>query len=179
MVAIRKWILRVLLLFVALCLLSAALVVFVFNTESGTRWIMARAQNAVPGQLVVSEFAGTLRRGLHFDSLTYSDDTQTLAITQLDFELHWPSIVAGRVGLESLRADSVVRTNLQLRPPEPFELAMEPLPIDITVAVAAIGEFALISPGTRQEFHAIDVKELRINGNRFRAVKASATPTTC
>ena len=110
-----KWLLRVVVLLVALGLLLFAVVALVLSTESGTRWALARISTAVPGNLVAENFSGTLWRGLHFPGLVYADDTQRIEAEELDFRIHWPSLAAGRVHIDTINAKTFSRYSYRFK----------------------------------------------------------------
>ena len=172
-----KWLIRATLLLLLLCILVAAAIAFILNTESGTRWVIERANAALTGELTVERFEGTLWRGLRIDMLGYADADQTVVVRQVDFDLNWPSILAGRVALETLNARSVHRTTLLPPPPEaqPLELAMPPLPLTITVREASINELLLVSDSERRSITGIVVRNLRISGSKFQIATGTAS----
>jgi autotransporter translocation and assembly factor TamB len=171
-----KWIVRLTLLLLILCVLTTAIVAFVLNTKSGTAWAIARIDAALPGKLDTAEFDGTLWRGLHFKHIEYADETQRVEVEQLSLNLHWPAVIAGRLSFETLNARAVTRASLRSKPtgPQPFELAMSPLPIVVAVAKASVDELVLTSVDKRQSFQDIDVERVRITESRFQIAKGSA-----
>jgi translocation and assembly module TamB len=170
----KKWIVRVGLLLLAVCILFIAAVVFVLNTKSGTAWTIARIDAALPGELDTSQFEGTLWQGLEFEQFIYADESQRVEVDKLKFRLNWPSVITGRAALETVYAKSIRRTGLQpaLPEPQPFELGMEPLPVVITIAGGSVDELVLVSGNAQQNFNHIRIEKLRISGSRFQVAKA-------
>ncbi|MCP5092558.1 MAG: hypothetical protein GY949_16720, partial [Gammaproteobacteria bacterium] len=58
-------------------------------TESGTRWLLARASTWIPAELHISEVGGTLVDGIYFRTVTWTDETAVVEVDQIDarFEL--------------------------------------------------------------------------------------------
>ena len=58
-------------------------------TESGTRWLVARTSPLLPSALQIAEVEGTLINGVHFRSVSWTDETVTVSVDQIHtrFEL--------------------------------------------------------------------------------------------
>ena len=171
---VAKWVIRGGLLLLVLLTIAVAIVAIVLNTESGTRWAIARANTGLSGDLVVGSFEGTLWRGLRIDALTYTDATQKVEIERLVLDPDWTSLIARSVAFDTLSASSVTRTNLG--PPaaenEPFQLEMAPIPVAIQVRDGAVNTLVLVSANSRQELQGIVVRKLRVSGSKFVATRA-------
>lgn len=166
-----KYLLRSTAAIIALAVLLLALVVAVLNTESGTRWALNKISDAAPGELMLGEFDGTLWRGLAFESVKYSDDSQEIVATDLNVSLNWSMLTAGHLPLETVSATTFMRTSLAPAPeiPEPLEIAMPELPIRISVASGAIDEFSLVSTASTFAAGGIRFDNARLSGNTIRA----------
>lgn len=168
---IARWLLRGVLLVLVIWAVAFMFVAFALNTESGTRWVIAQVDKALPGTLSLGEFNGTIWQGMQVDSLTYVDANQRLEILELAFDPNWPTIITRRVAVDNLAAKSVRRESLRPRPdePEPLQVEMQALPLPIRVEVTEIGLLELSSGDQVQQFDDVVVKRLRIDGQRFEA----------
>lgn len=168
---VTRWIVRTALLLLVASTLAFLLVAFVLNTESGTRWVIARADHALPGTLTINQFEGTIWRGLQIEKLTYSDASQQIEIDEVAFDLFWPAILAGRLSVDDLQAQSVRRENLLPRPDEAqaLQIEMQPLPLPIGVRNASITSVDISDGEESQQLRNIVIKKLRIDGRRFTA----------
>ena len=70
---LARWLFRAALLVLLVLTLVVVAVAFVLNSESGTRWVIARADQALPGSLTVGEHDGTICQGMRIASLVYAD----------------------------------------------------------------------------------------------------------
>lgn len=163
-------VLRISAVLVALGLLLFASVAIVLNTETGTRWAIARIDSRLPGELQVDSFTGTLWRGLHIQSLSYRDESQVVKLESIDLRIRWSDVASGRLPLQSLHVKAFSRTSLAPAPaePQPLEVSMSPLPIGIVVEKGSFGEFKLASAGGDREFADLRFENLRIVGSRIR-----------
>lgn len=168
---IARWLLRGLLLVLVIWAVAFMLVAFALNTESGTRWVIARADKALPGTLNLGEFDGTIWQGMRIASLTYVDANQRLEIQELAFDLDWPTIITRRLAVDNLAAKSVIRESLSARPdePQPLQVEMQALPVPVRVGTTEIGRLELANSDQVQRFDDIQVRSLRIDGRRFEA----------
>ena len=159
--ALLKWLLRLLAAATALVVLIAASVVIVMNTERGTRWALEQAAQAIPGELVVGEFTGTLWRGLRFDELGYRGDGQRITATRFEVKVNWAASALGYVRLTEVNAASLV-IELAGSDAEPTAtLNVPPTPVTVFVRTGTIGELRLLSGG----------RETAIRDIRLRAVR--------
>ena len=158
---VTKWLLRLLAAAAALIVLVATAVVIVMNTERGTRWALEQAAQAIPGELVFSEFRGTLWRGLRFAELGYSTDGQRMTAAGVEVNINWPASALGYLRLSHFRAASLV-IELAGSGEEPAAaLAVPPTPVTVFVRTIELGELRLPS----------DARETVIRDIRLRAVR--------
>ena len=160
--ALLKWLLRLLATMAALVVLVAASVAVVMNTERGTRWALERATHAVPGELLVGEFRGTLWRGLRFDELVYSSDGQRFTATDLEVKVSWAASALGYLRFTHVNATSLV-IELEASDGEPAAtLAVPPTPVTLSVRASAIGELRLAG-GDRETV----IRDIRLRTVRY------------
>ena len=163
--ALLKWLLRLLATMAALVVLVAASVAVVMNTERGTRWALERATHAVPGELLVGEFRGTLWRGLRFDELVYSSDGQRFTATDLEVKVSWAASALGYLRFTHVNATSLV-IELEASDGEPAAtLAVPPTPVTLSVRASAIGELRLAG-GERETV----IRDIRLRTVRYEEI---------
>jgi translocation and assembly module TamB len=168
-----KWLVRTFLLGVVLAALAFLLVAFMLNTETGTRWVITRANDAVPGTLTVGDFTGTIWRGMQIESLTYKDESQELQIKEIAFDLYWPAIIAGRITIDNLGADLIRRESLVPRPDEPLplEIDMPGLPLPLGLRTATVARLEIANGDQLQRLHDVVITRLAVDGRRFAAAE--------
>ena len=173
---LARWLFRAVLMVLLVVTLVVAAVAFVLNTETGTRWVLARADQALPGSLVVTDYDGTIWQGLRLDSVVYSDATQRLTIEGVSFDLFWPAIFAGRLTIDDLKAQSFLRESLAPPPdePEPLQIEMQRLPLAMGLRHASIGRLTLSDGEQVQELQSIVVRGLSVDGRLFEAEEVRA-----
>lgn len=173
---VLKWLRRVLTGVVVIVVLGAIAVAFVLNTQSGTRWIIHRIDAAIPGEITIEQFDGTLWAGLHIPTFVYRDAGREVRATGADLNVSWSSVVAGRLTLDVADAQTVEYRGLGApdSSPSPFELAMKPLPVTLGIIRSRIGNFVLIASGNRTEIGDIHVDHAYLNGDALRAETVSA-----
>ena len=161
--AITRWIVWPLAALLALCALATASLVFVMNTERGTRWALDQAVRAVPGELVVSEFRGTLWRGLRFEELGYSTDGPRIAAAGLEVKVNWAASALGYLRLSDVTAASMT-IELAGSDEEPATaLAVPPTPVTVFVRAGSIGELRVVSNARETR-----VRDIRLRGGRYQ-----------
>lgn len=172
-----KYLLRSTAAIIALALILLALLILVLNTELGTRWALNRISGAAPGELILSDFEGTLWRGLSFETVHYSDDSQEIVATDFAVAIQWSGLTAGRLPFELVSATKFSRTSLVPAPeiPEPLEVSMPVLPITISIASGSIDEVLLVSSTSQFQIDSIRFSSTRLSGNTIRARQVSGS----
>jgi translocation and assembly module TamB len=169
-----KWAVRVVAALFGVALIAAVLLAIVMNTAGGTRWALARIDAALPGQLVIDDFDGTLFRGLRIPALQYGDDAVEVEVTRLQVEIDWSTLPAGRLNLAVATADTVSYHSLTRPEPAPFQLSLQPLPVSFAVRRASVGELVLTNPDGRTEVSNVSLRDARLDGVLLQARKAAA-----
>jgi translocation and assembly module TamB len=169
-----KWAVRIMAVLFGIALLAAGLLAIVMNTAGGTRWALARIDAALPGNLVIDDFDGTLFRGLRIPSLQYRDDAVEVEVSRLQVEIDWSTLPAGRLSLAVATADTVRYHSLTRPEPAPLQLALQPLPVNFAVRRAAVGELALTNPDSRTEVSNLSLRDARLDGALLQARKTAA-----
>ncbi len=172
---IGRYLLRAVVSLLALALLLAGMVAVVLNTESGTRWALARVTAALPGELVAENFHGTLWGELYFPLLTYTDDVQVIELREFSFGIRWPALAARRVSLRSVSAATVSHRSLVPSPaPAPLSVSMPALPVDVVVSRVVVDELLLLGGEKDQLISRVAVERLRVSGKELSVVSVTA-----
>lgn len=131
----KRRLLYVLLLLVVLVGGAAGALLFIGNTEAGTRWTLARIDAATGGNLNWAAAEGTLMSGLRLADVALDDGNSLLQIERLEFTWQPWRLLDGTLVLD--RVD-VVGLQLQSRVSAPplTEDALHALLFDIPVSVA-------------------------------------------
>lgn len=150
-------------------------VAILLNTTFGSRFVVNRAVEFVPGSLYLDDIDGTLWRTLQIRVFRYRNETIEIEGDDVELTLNWPSLVAGSVALRSLTADRV--STLRLAPPpaepQPLSVGMPKLPFPISVGNGNVGNFVLRRPDGDFSLSGIAWNRLRMDGQRIQAVSAS------
>ncbi len=139
------WVLLIVLIVVGGVLLWAV------NTESGARFVLARAQSALDGKLVVGRSSGTLSGPLVLDDLRYADASAGIDARIKHVSVH-PNIFAllgGRVELNDVIADDVdvALTTVAPKPEDASGDFSLTAPIDILVNKLALQRATITRDG--------------------------------
>ena len=162
-----RWILAAALL--VLLLLGAA--GWLLYTEPGLRWAAARAQHALERKLELEGLRGALARRMEVASIRYRDGSTAVELTNAVFRLEPAAILAGRVGLRSLRAETLEVT-LAAPDEKPRERRRLELPLGLRVDGAQIERITLERGPQRYVFEGFDLRDAVVL--RTGAVSASA-----
>ena len=130
---VSRWFVRI--LFV-LAFAGAAAALWLLTTDSGTRFLLARAEAWIPDELTISDISGSLIGGLSARSVDWRSDTFQLSADGVDVDANLIELWALNVGVDSLR---VADLSMSITPGDeadgdPFEGFVSPVPISITVA---------------------------------------------
>ncbi|MGI9204200.1 MAG: hypothetical protein ACR2Q3_09325 [Woeseiaceae bacterium] len=178
--AAAKWIPRIaagVFLTITLILLGTFLIL---RTESGTRWLISRVVASIPGTTETENLEGNLWSGVTMGELRYSDEARKLSASNLVIEINWSPLLRRTFMLEELRATAVTFQNLQARETtrQPFELTVNPLPIDIDIVRVRLGKLILLSEDARTEIDRISLDNGQLSGNRVGIRSATAATET-
>ncbi len=164
-----KWLLMGMLIGLLLVALAASAVAIVMNTESGTRWAMARIAAATPGELDLGEFEGTLWRGLRFVNPRYAINDNVIEATDLRVEVGWLSSAIGNLQLERLNASTLRITAPSSAEESPPGLDVPPAPLTIRLVSASIDRLQIDRDGRLTE-----IADIRLRGVRYADVTVTA-----
>ena len=164
-VAIIKWSARVL-VFGALLILTAAS--WLVATESGTRWLYARADRWIPDALTIEGIGGTLFTGLKAQLVRWEQPGFVLAAQGVGFDVDIVAAMRLRVGVDSMRVGQV---RIELAPSgesaddEPFSGFESPLPIGIDNGI--IDDIEIRLPDSAIRISRLELSA-RLAGSRLR-----------
>lgn len=116
----------------AVSLSIVGLAFWIVATESGTRWVFARAAPLLPAQLSVGEISGTLRDGVAFQTTSWTDKQQTVRVNRLATDFALLPILRRELNIGDLDIQGV---EILLRDRPPKDDAGEPFSLDLPLAV--------------------------------------------
>ena len=121
----------------AVFMLVGGILLWALNTESGTRFVLARVQSALDGKLVMGRASGSLSGPLVLDDVRYADASAGIdaRIKHLRVDPGILALLSGRVELNDVVADDVdiALTTVAPKPEDASgEFSLNP-PIDILV----------------------------------------------
>jgi translocation and assembly module TamB len=168
---VLKWSLRSIAVIVVLVVLLALSMAIILNTESGTRWALARIDAALAGELSLSDVTGTFWQGLEFSSLQYRDRNRDIEAETVAVRVDWSGVATGQLSLRELRAATLqVRSRSEAAPEETgLTLSMTPLRIGIAVTDGQIGAFTFAGRGEPRRIEDISISAATLRGSSIRA----------
>lgn len=125
---------------IALLLLVSIALFWVFRTESGASFVLARAQSALDGKLSVTRFNGTLAGPLQLDGIRYVDPAGGIdaKIDHANVDLAVLALLGGRVEISELAANDIdIALTTVAAKEEDSAFSLTP-PIDILVEKLAL-----------------------------------------
>ncbi|HSM69639.1 MAG TPA: hypothetical protein VK830_07985, partial [Xanthomonadales bacterium] len=165
----RKWWLRGALALLLVVVLAGIGVGMILNTEAGARWLVRQIDGRIAADIELGDLQGTLWRGLRVAELGYSDAGLQIRVEGLELEIHWPSVTSGALVFTSLKAQAVSYRKQAPAEPQPLELAMPPLPLQIGVIRGHIGQLSLDEQGMLSELSDLQLGQLNLRGQSVRA----------
>ena len=165
------------LLAIALVIIAVALggAIYLFNSTAGSRWLLTRITDIIPGTLRTEELKGTLWRGLEIRQLEWRSPEQAITANNLRLVVRWPDIIGGRLNLHRISIDHLayVQQTEETKAPQPLTINFHPLPLITHIDHARIGSLTVAVPGTETQLQKIEVKKATLAGFRLHVVHAS------
>ena len=134
----------------ALLMIVGAALLWIFNTQSGARFVLARAQSALDNKLSIGKLEGTLSGPLQLDDVRYVDATGGVdaRIQHASVDLDVLALLGGRVSIDTLAANHVDIALTTVAPkPEPANPFSLTAPIDILVNQLALEHATITQDG--------------------------------
>ena len=180
MARVFKWLLHGVLALLCLVLLAWGALSLVINTEGGTRWALEFIDGRIAGELAFDDTRGTLWRGIKARRVLYRDASLELVIDDLDLVIDWPFLLSGELHVDRLMATTLRYRSLAAAPaePQPFTLALSPLPVRVAVDDARIGSIIIAGNDGDTVIANAALQTASLNGQRIRAASAAATLNT-
>jgi autotransporter translocation and assembly factor TamB len=116
----------------AALLLCAATAFWVVATESGMRWLVARASPLLPAQLQFAEVDGTLLAGVTFRSIGWNDETVSVSVDQLATRFQLLPLLRRQLRITNL---DIRRVAVLIREGPPGDVDSAPFSIDVPIAI--------------------------------------------
>ncbi len=133
---------------------------WLLSTDSGTRFLFARASGYLPSALSVGEISGSLRGGLLASDVRWEQPGTSVSIRSLFVDISLRELVNERIAIEALELDSVsvvTRPVEQTEPSEPTPIDIE-LPVGIELRQSSFRDLALDINGFERRINAIGIK---------------------
>ncbi len=134
----------------ALLIVVGAALLWIFNTQSGARFVLARAQSALDNKLSVGTIGGTLAGPLQLDDVRYVDAAGGVdaRIKHASIDLDVLDLLGRRVSIDTLAANDVDIALTTVAPkPEPASPFSLTAPIDILVNQLALERATITQDG--------------------------------
>lgn len=147
----------------------------VLGTGAGTTWLLGALAAVVPGELDVTNPAGSVLGGLYAEEVSYRSGATRVSIR--DLRLHWrPGALArGRLLVDSIETTLVQVTLADAakeQPDEPFVMTGIATPLPVTVARLEISELQLQAGEARETLRHI-VLAARLEHSRLEVSELS------
>ena len=145
---------------------------WVFYTEPGLRWAIARAESAAGGRLAVEGVGGALARAVIAQRVVYSDDSLRIEIRGVTARLHLAAVLGGRIVVEPLRVDSaeVVLREGGKAPSGPPLLAY-----GVHVGEAEIARLRIVRGDAVHELRAVRLGHFSLSAGRGGPISGEAS----
>ncbi|HEX9184223.1 MAG TPA: translocation/assembly module TamB domain-containing protein [Burkholderiales bacterium] len=162
---------------VALAALAAGVALaglaWLFGTESGLRWALARASAATDGKLIIEGASGTLGAGVAIARVAYADVGLRAEATRVYARARALPLLRGRIGIEPLAIESL-RVELENGKQESGR-APAALPFGLRLGDVSIERFEVRAGGATHRLEnlrfshaAIGPRTLRVGGSFVR-----------
>src|SRR5581483_98638 len=154
-------------------LLLAGALVWLLATESGLRWVYARAHGLLPGTLDVQKLDGRLAGPLHIEGLHYRDASTDVRVDRLTFDWSPLALLAGHLHVRDLTVGGVQVT---LPPPTDKQAPSRAprFPLTLRVDRLELTDIRIVRPGgAAYELQALEV-EVRIDDDRVQIDRLEA-----
>lgn len=157
MTALRRFLLGC----VALIVLVGALSWWLLSTESGTRFLFARASGFLPPALTIGDVSGTLRTALKARDVRWQEQTTDVHVDRLSVEVDLWRLLDEEIALTRLELETLsVNVNTADAPPEPEKPAAPldiRLPIRITLQQGVVRDIQLSINETEREIELLEI----------------------
>ena len=170
----RKWLLGT----TALLLLLGVLFAWLVATESGARWVLARAEPALPDALTIDTVSGTLAGGLQIDTLSWNDAAANVVVEDVFVDVRILPLLSRRVYVDRLEVGAATVRLLPAADEAPSDGGLPEirLPIDLWLLDASFADIAIESDGSelkidsvnlaaRMEGSELEIEQLEIKGD--------------
>lgn len=171
----RRWWRRIAIAFAVLFALLGVLLVAAFQSETAFRAVLDVAKPFIPGELRYTQIGGTLAGPINIVDLDYRIAGTRIEAATLDVDLAPFALLAGRVSIDRLDADTLTVTLPppdESRPDEPASprdiLAALALPVHITADAIDIETVRIIA-GDGETLLALDALKAALDWNDERA----------
>lgn len=139
------WLRRAAALMAAFVLSLCAFGWWALGSETGSRWLITKALEAAPVEIVAEGVSGTIVGELRIAALSFSQPEVSLMLSELRVDADWSASSFRAFAIERLSADrvTVVTSGESAASDQPLELSVEPLPLALQVAEFTLSSLSL------------------------------------
>jgi len=145
---------------------------WLFYTEPGLRWALARAESAAGGRLAVEGVGGALARAVIAQRIVYDADSLKVELKGVSGRVHLAAALGGRIVIEPLHVDSA---ELVLReggkPPSDAPL----LAYGVHLGEVEIARLRIVRADTLHELRALRVAHFSLGAGRSGPLSGEAS----
>jgi translocation and assembly module TamB len=155
-------------------LMALAGVAWVFGTEGGLRWAVARAQAAAGGKLTIEGASGALARAVFIEKLSYESEGLSVLARGVAARADLMAALAGRLSIEPLEAESleIALAETPGKPPSP-----PLLPFGMRIASAHIARLDLRQGAARHRLLDVRLSHAELGATRPVAISLAGSFT--
>ena len=138
---------------------SLACIAWLLGTESGTRFLIARAQPFFPAELALGETRGSLISGIRVASVDWNGDTLDVAISDAYIEIQLAELLSKHLDVRSLDVSAISITSRSgAESEEAKTLSSFESPLDISVDTSSIRNLSIAYEGQEHRIDGIQFK---------------------
>lgn len=165
---------RALLILAMLVALLAGSVTWMLGTDSGTRWLLARAAGFLPAELTLGETRGSLLHGLTIASLAWEDEAIEAQVRDLSVDIQLLPLLARQVTIAHLDAERVaivLTGRATADEPDAGPLDID-LPVRLSLESASVRNLSFVSGEIDRRIDRIGL-QADMQGNELRIADLS------
>jgi len=140
----------IVIVFLTMLLVSAGIVATLVGTDSGTRWLLARAKPYLPAQLDTGAVSGSLLGGIETRNLRWSDDSIIVSVGELRFSIALRPLFSRRIEIDALDANRIDVTLIESEEPPARD---QPIEIDLPLTIVSKAASIRAITVTRADFN--------------------------
>ncbi|UUO22074.1 hypothetical protein FGD67_01810 [Colwellia sp. M166] len=157
---------------------------WLYSSESGLQWLMARLTPFQPVELTIGKVSGTIESGIHLADLSWQQDQQEVKATALEINCQWWHLIDGLISCQSLALDTLTVSSSDDTASQPKdnswpELGTVKLPIAVKVKKINVAnlQYNQLSSTANIQHHVseLSVKKLALVGSKVSVASLALT----